>query len=98
MPFPIDIKFVHDAERKLAIKFPAAFVNKMVKMNGGSVSTRIDSFELHPFMDASDRKRLARTCNDIVRETAAAHDGLLVDIDDASGRARSIVRVDREVA
>lgn len=69
MPFPVDIKCVHEAERKLGVKFPASFVTKMVKLNGGTVSTRIDSFELHPFLDTSDRKKLARTSNDIVRET-----------------------------
>jgi len=31
-----------------------------------------DAWELYPFLDSSDRKRLARTCNDIVRETAHA--------------------------
>jgi SMI1/KNR4 family protein SUKH-1 len=72
MPFPVDIKYVHEAENKLGTKFPASFVTKMVKSNGGAVSTSIDSFELHPFMDSSDRKRLARTCNDIVRETTHA--------------------------
>jgi hypothetical protein len=72
MPFPVDIKCVHEAEHKLGVKFPASFVTKMVTSNGGSVRTRIDSFELHPFLDTSDRKKLARTCNDIVRETTYA--------------------------
>jgi len=69
MPFPVDIKFVNDAEAKLGVKFPAAFVVKMTKLNGGSVNTGTDTWELYPFLDTSDRKRLARTCNDIVRET-----------------------------
>lgn len=74
MPFPVDIKCIHEAESKLGIKFPAAFVVKMTKLNGGSVSTPPDRWELYPFMDTSDRKRLARTCNDIVRETKNAKD------------------------
>jgi hypothetical protein len=72
MPFPLDIKYVTQTEQKLGVKFPASFVVKMVKQNGGSVSTAYDTWSLHPFLDASDRKRLARTCNDISRETSAA--------------------------
>lgn len=75
MPFPLDIKYVHQTENKLGVKFPASFVVKMVKQNGGSVTAASDTWNLHPFLDASDRKRLARTCNDIARETTAAHEG-----------------------
>lgn len=72
MPFPIDIKYVNETERKLGVKFPASFVVRMVKNNGGEVSTPPDAWQLYPFLDSSDRKRLARSCNDIVRETAKA--------------------------
>jgi hypothetical protein len=72
MPFPVDIKYIHDAEAKLGVKFPASFVVKMTKLNGGEVTTEIDDWQLYPFLDSSDRKRLARTCNDIVRETHSA--------------------------
>lgn len=72
MPFPVDIKYVNEAERKLGVKFPPAFVVRMVKENGGEVVTPLDVWQLHPFLDSSDRKRLARTCNDIARETAQA--------------------------
>ena len=44
----------------------------MVKMNGGTVRTRIDHFELFPFLDASDRKRIQRTCSSVDRETSTA--------------------------
>src|SRR5258706_11168590 len=74
MPFPVDIKYVTQTEKKLGVKFPASFVVKMVKQNGGSVSAASDTWNLHPFLDASDRKRLARTCNDISRETSVAHE------------------------
>jgi hypothetical protein len=70
MPFPVDIRFVNDAERKLGTKFPPSFVNRMVKLNGGEVQTGSDSWQLYPFLDFSDKKRLSRTCNDIVMETA----------------------------
>lgn len=72
MPFPIDIKYVNDTEFKLGAEFPPSFVARMAKNNGGEVSTPPDAWQLYPFLDPSDRKRLARTCNDIVRETAKA--------------------------
>jgi hypothetical protein len=72
MPFPVDIRFVNETEQKLGVKFPPSFVNYMVKQNGGEVVTEPDSWQLFPFFDTSDRKRLARTCNDIVRETSSA--------------------------
>ncbi len=31
-----------------------------------------DTWQLYPFMDNSDKKRLKRTSNDIIRETASA--------------------------
>ena len=74
MPFPVDIKCIHDAEAKLGVKFPASFVVKMTKLNGSSVTAEIDEWQLYPFLDSSDRKRLARTCNDIVRETRSARE------------------------
>jgi hypothetical protein len=33
-----------------------------------------DVWNLHPILDASDRKRVKRSCNDILRETALMHD------------------------
>ena len=72
MPFSVDVKWINETERKLGVKFPAAFVVAMTKMNGGTVKTHIDHFELFPFLDASDRKRIQRTCGSIDRETASA--------------------------
>jgi hypothetical protein len=46
----------------------------MLRSNGGSVDAAGESWELFPFWDQSDRKRLSRTCNDIVRETLSARE------------------------
>jgi len=74
MPFPVDIKYVNDAETKLGVKFPASFVVRMTRNNGGDVKTQSDLWRLYPFLDMSDRKRLKRTCNDVVLETRNARD------------------------
>ena len=72
MPFPVDAKWITQTEEKLGVQFPASFVTAMSKMNGGTVRTRIDHFDLFPFLDASDRKRIQRTCRSIDRETTTA--------------------------
>jgi hypothetical protein len=72
MPFPVDAKWIAQTEEKLGVRFPASFVVAMSKNNGGSVQTRIDRFTLFPFLDATDRKRIQRTCGSIDRETNTA--------------------------
>lgn len=72
MPFPVDVKWITQTEKKLGVRFPASFVTAMSKMNGGSVRTSIDQFELFPFLDVSNRKRIQRTCGSIDRETTTA--------------------------
>jgi hypothetical protein len=72
MPFPVDTKFVNATEQKLGVRFPASFVVRMTKHNGGTVVTRLDSWQLYPVLDTSDRIRLKRSCNDIVAETKQA--------------------------
>ena len=69
MPFPVDPKYVRDSEEKLSTTFPSMFKGKMLRDNGGSIDAAGDTWWLYPFFDAGDRKRTARTCNDIVRET-----------------------------
>ena len=72
MPFPVDARFIEEAQRKLGVTFPSMFRGRMLKENGGSIRTGDDDWDLFPFFDTSDRKRTARTCNDIVRETLTA--------------------------
>lgn len=72
MPFPIDENYIMVTEEKLGVRFPPSFRNKMMRDNGGEVETPPDAWQLYPFFDSSDQKRIKRTCNDIVRETASA--------------------------
>jgi hypothetical protein len=72
VPFPLEESQLSASETKLGVKFPASFKQRMMRENGGEVETGDDAWELHPFLDASDKKRLARTCNDIIRETETA--------------------------
>lgn len=72
MPFPVEEKYIIQTEQKLGVKFPASFRKKMMVDNGGEIATDADAWQLFPFLDTSDKTRLKRTCNDIVRETASA--------------------------
>src|SRR6476659_6329517 len=74
MPFPIAEQFIVSTERKLGVSFPPGFRARMSRINGGVLFTDEDDWQLYPFFDTSDRKRLSRTCNDIVRETITARE------------------------
>jgi hypothetical protein len=69
MPFPVDPKYIRATEEKLSTTFPSMFTGKMITANGGSIEAADDEWLLYPFLDSSDEKRIARTCNDIVLET-----------------------------
>ena len=69
MPFPVDAKWINATQEKMGGRFPASFVVAMSKLNGGAVVVGNDQYELCPFLDQSDRKRIGRTCNSICRET-----------------------------
>ena len=59
-------------QAKLGRVLPHGYVARMCRQNGGEVNAGQDVWELFPIFDGSDRKRLSRTCNDIVRETERA--------------------------
>ncbi len=73
MPFPLDEKYIQETESELNVKFPTEFKNRMIKSNGGELLISDEfEFELYPFFDKTDRKRISRTCNHIGLETKNA--------------------------
>lgn len=72
MPFPVDIKYIIETEKELEIEFPESFKKKMIIENGGEILTDEDEWQLFPFFDKSDSKRISRTCNHIIVETKEA--------------------------
>lgn len=72
MPFPLDVKYIVEAEQELGVIFPVHFKAKMIQENGGSLATKDDYWHLYPFFDKSDHKRISRTCNHIGLETRQA--------------------------
>jgi hypothetical protein len=71
MPFALHERFLADTEAKLGARLPESYRNKMKKANGGEVDLGEETWCLHPVLDSTDRKRLSRTSNDVLRETAS---------------------------
>jgi len=74
MPFPVDERWIAETESKLGVRFPDGFRSRMQADNGGEITTAHDAWQLYPIYDQSDRRRIRRTCNDIVRETGSARE------------------------
>lgn len=74
MAFPVDLKYIIETEEELGVSFPALFKEKMTAENGGEAITKNDNWNLYPFFDKSDKKRISRTCNHIVLETKQARE------------------------
>jgi hypothetical protein len=72
--FPLELRFVKRAEGLLGRRLPLGYVAKMCRDNGGDVDIDGEVWWLYPIFDDSDRKRVSRTCNDVVRETASARE------------------------
>ena len=72
MPFPVEEKYIKAAEEELGVTFPDSVRASFMKMNGGEFSNGELDWDFYPFFDKSDRKRISRTANHIVRETMEA--------------------------
>jgi hypothetical protein len=70
---------IEEAEGELGRQLPVALRDRLMRDNGGEIE--VDGYPgdnpiwyLLPVWDPSDRRRIARTANHIVRETREAHD------------------------
>jgi hypothetical protein len=70
MPFPITVAEIAKTEARTGFRFPIGLKSRLTKDNGGELEVGGDHWWLIPFLDTTDRKRIARTCNDIIKETA----------------------------
>ncbi len=74
MPFNLDESYIVAAEQALGAQLPESYKQAMRVANGGEVEAAKDQWQLHPFEDTSDKRRLSRTANDILKETKACKD------------------------
>jgi SMI1/KNR4 family protein SUKH-1 len=72
MPFPVDQSFIEAAERQLGRTLPRNLRKRLLRDNGGEVEAADDDWNLHPVFDTTDRRRIKRTANHIIRETELA--------------------------
>jgi hypothetical protein len=66
MPFPVEEKYIKEAESALGVTFSDSYRAAMMTNNGGSIEVGEDDWFLFSIRDASDNKRMARTMNHIV--------------------------------
>jgi hypothetical protein len=74
MPFELDERFIIATEHQLGASLPYAYRQAMRASNGGQILAYGDVWQLHPILDTGDRKRLKRSCNDILHETEFMRD------------------------
>lgn len=72
MAFPTTQEMIDRAQHQLGAALPASYANRLIRENGGEVSAAGDVWQLFPVLDDSERKRLSRSANHIIRETQVA--------------------------
>lgn len=75
MAFPVTEARVLAAEAALGWRLPEMLRTRLMVENGGEVQVGDDPdniWWLHPVWDDSDRKRMGRTANHVIRETEIA--------------------------
>ena len=93
MGFPVDDERIARAEDELGRKLPAVLKARLRRNNGGEVRTDNADWTLYPVYDSTDRKRIARTANHVVREQARWQawrgfpEGAIAIADDGCGNA-----------
>ncbi len=70
MPFDLQESYLLAAEAALGARLPESYRASMLRSNGGEVEAAGDVWQLHPIADTSERKRISRTANHVLRETA----------------------------
>ena len=74
MPFPVDSTYIRRTEQRLGRGLPLGYVASITKENGGVILLGDEAWFLFTVFDDSVRRRLKRTCNDLIRETASARE------------------------
>jgi hypothetical protein len=68
MAFAGSEELIAQAESKLGRRLPEAHRHRLLRENGGEVSTDDFDWTLFPVWDPTDRRTVARTANHIVRQ------------------------------
>jgi len=68
MAFDLHEKFIVAAEKTLNCKLPSSYRWSMQENNGGTIEADDGFWDLFTIADNSDKKRLSRSCNNIITE------------------------------
>ena len=70
MAFPVDESRIRAAEEALGRTFPDVLRERLMSENGGEIDDTDEGYWfLYPVYDDSDRRRLARSADHVVKET-----------------------------
>ena len=69
MGFPLSKDKIAWTEEALGVRFPLDYLSLLLRDNGGGIDIEDEPWFLIPFRDDTDRRRFARSCNDVVSET-----------------------------
>ncbi|QDU81620.1 SMI1 / KNR4 family protein [Polystyrenella longa] len=72
MPFPVDLKYILDAEEQLQVKLPSSLSEYLQRWNGAEIEIEEDDWQVFSVLDKSNRKQIARSWNDIVSGNKSA--------------------------
>lgn len=67
-------EWIEEAERRLGVRFPPAYVSLMRKSNGGEVRLGDQTWSLAAFRDPGDPRPSARAGDDVVLATESARE------------------------
>ncbi|ENV08689.1 hypothetical protein F966_02804 [Acinetobacter higginsii] len=70
MAFPVDEQYIIAAEQEFGRLFPSDHRKRLLQSNGGEIQADDEVWQLFPVFDPTNQKRIARTTNHIVHETA----------------------------
>ncbi len=71
MPYNLEQAYLVAAEQALGARLPESYRCAMIGVNGGEIEAAGDDWLLHPIADTSEKKRLSRTANHVLKETEA---------------------------
>lgn len=69
MAFNLPIDQLEETEEEIEARFPDHCRTSMLDKNGGTIELNEDQWEIIPIRDTTDRKRISRTCNNVISET-----------------------------
>lgn len=72
MASPIDVKWIEKMELELNFFLPVEYKEAMAKENGGMVESNDEDWELFKITDQTNKKTIAKTWNNVKKETMTA--------------------------